>query len=455
MAKATPMRTAGRRLAWRGVAAAAVMAALTAASWLIWYRQGASTDATHDPASALYSDALPAGGQTDGMIASLQARLRQYPGDARGYALLGAAYLQKAREAADPAYYAKAEAVLLEAQQRNPTDSQTLTTLGVLALARHQFQAGLDYGEQALALNPYSAQAMGVVVDAQTELGNYPAALEMTQRMVDTRPDMSSYARVSYARELNGEVGGALDAMRMAAQAGSGAPENYAWTLTQVGLLLFNHGDLPAAQAEFEAALRALPNYVPARAGLARVKAAQGDLTGAIGLYEELVKVMPLGEYVIALGDCYAAAGRHHEAQGQYGLVGVLAQLQQTNGVDTDLEIALFEADHPGLSEPIQATLSRAQRAYERRHTIYAADTLAWTLYQSGDADQAKSYSDEALRLNTQDALLWFHAGMIASRLGETENARSMLQHALNINPHFSLIWSDTAQATLQRLQAN
>jgi tetratricopeptide (TPR) repeat protein len=136
-------------------------------------------------------------------------------------------------------------------------------------------------------------------------------------------------------------------------------------------------------------------------------------------------------------------------------LVGVLAQLQQANGVDTDLEIALFEADHPDINESLADTLTRARAAYDKRHTVYAADTLAWTLYQSGDAVAAQPYSDEALRLNTQDALLWFHAGMIAQALGDQAGAAAKLQQALAINPHFSLLWAPAAQAALTQLQAN
>ncbi|MGH2521730.1 MAG: tetratricopeptide repeat protein [Anaerolineales bacterium] len=426
-----------------------------AASWA--YRWGAARNPTltEDTAGAVYSDAPANADFTDRLIENLQEKLRQYPDDAHSYGLLGAAYLQKVRESGDPGYYSKAEAALKKALELDPENFETLTTAGVLALARHQFQEGLEHGQRAHALNPYNARALGVVADALIELGIYDAGFETVQKMVDTRPDMSSYARVSYARELNGDVAGALEAMRLAVEAGSALPENTAWALTQVGLLLFNHGDLEAAEREFEAAARALPDYLPAQAGLAKVKAARGDLKGAITLYERITQVLPLSEYVIALSDCYAAAGRAEAAQRQYDLVKVLAQLQQANGVDTDLEITLFEADHPNLFSPLNETVARARRVYEKRPTIYAADVLAWALYQSGQYAEAQMYAREALKLNTQDALLWFHAGMIAARLGQVDDARQKLEQALKINPHFSLLWADVARQTLSDLPAS
>jgi len=445
-------RLSNRRPAWRWLAAGLALAGLVTGTWLV--ARWAQPKAAADPTAMVYSDAAPAAPQIDATLAALQTHLSAYPNDVHSYTLLGAAYLQKVRESGDPAYYTKADAVLHEALSRQPQDAETLTTLGVLALARHQFSAGLAYGQQALALNPYSPRALGVIFDGQTELGLYPAAAQTIQKMVNMRPDMSSYSRASYARELHGDVPGALQAMRLAAQAGSGQAENTAWTLTQVGNLLWQHGDAAGAQTEYEAALQAMPTNIPAQAGLARVQAASGHWTAAIAQYEKIVAIMPLSEYVIALGDTYLADGQTAAALRQYKLVEALSQLQQANGVDVDLEISLFEADHPGQLEPLSATIAKARQVYARRATIYAADALAWALYQDGSYAEARTYSDTALSLNTQDALLWFHAGMIAQHLGDSSAAWTDLTKALAINPKFSLLWASVARQSLSNLSA-
>jgi tetratricopeptide (TPR) repeat protein len=450
------------RHTWRRLLmATAVVALLIAGSYV--YRAVSTPPPAVDNAmqAALYGDAPAGTAFTDQLIASLQDRLRQYPEDERGYATLGAAYLQKARESGDPAYYSKTEAVLKKALALQAGDFEALASMGVLALARHQFREGLDYGSRARALNVYNARALGVIVDAQVELGDYAAAVQSLQSMVDLRPDMGSYARVSYLRELNGDPGGALSMMRRAVEAGSGVPEQLAWTRTHVGLLLFNNGDLDGAQREYEDSLQASPAYVPARAGLARVLAARGDFEGAIAIYEDVTRIMPLPEYVIALGDCYTRAGRTAYAARAYELVRAIAQLQRANGVDIDLEMALFEADHLGQAGTVAAVSSapagdivaQARQAYANRPTIYGADALAWALYQSGQAADARQWTEVALKLNTQDALLWFHAGMIDARLGNRAAAREKLAHAVELNPYFSLLWSDSARETLARLQ--
>ena len=466
-AGAEPLRSS--RMNRRLLVAAAVVALLVAGSYA--YRALSTAPAAPDSAvqAALLSDAPAAAAFTDQLVATLQEHLRLSPADERGYATLGAAYLQKARESGDTAYYVKADAVLKKAIALQPADFEALASQGVLLLARHQFREALDYGRKARALNVYNARALGVMVDAQVELGDYPAAVQSMQSMVDLRPDMGSYARVSYQRELHGDPAGALDMMRRAVEAGSGVPENLAWTRTHTGLLLFNRGDLDGAEREYENALQASAGYVPARAGQARILAARGDLAGAIALYEDVTRVMPLPEYVIALGDSYALAGRAADAAQAYALVRVIAQLQRANGVDIDLEMGLFEADHltdAGSKPPAggtsggadrlttaQETVAQARQAYANRPTIYGADALGWALYQAGNAGEAQAWAQSALKLNTQDALVWFHAGMIEARLGNRTGAREKLAHALELNPYFSLLWSDAARATLARMQ--
>ena len=148
---------------------------------------------------------------------------------------------------------------------------------------------------------------------------------------------------------------------------------------------------------------------------------------------------MPLPEFVITLGNLYEAGGQKEAAQAQYDLVSVIQQLNASSGMDVDLELALFEANHAFV--PTE-TIAKAQAAYQRRPSIYAADVLAWAYYQGEAYALAQQYSQEALRLGTQDAMLYFHASKIATALGDNQTARNHLQTARTINPAFSILLS-------------
>ena len=388
---------------------------------------------------------------TDSQISLYQDRLRSRPDDAPGNAQLGLAYLQKAREVGDPAYYTKAEGVLKKALELDPKNVEALGGLGSLALSRHQFAQGLEWGRKAQALQPNSAYNYGVMGDALVELGRYDEAIQTVQKMVDLRPDVSSYSRVSYLRELHGQYDGAIEAMQEAVQAGGPTSENRAWVTYQLGNLYFNKGDLANAEKTYQEALDTLPDYVYALSGMGKIKAAQGDLDGALNIYANITRRMPLAEFIIEYGDLFNAAGKPAEAERQYELVRAIQKLYTDNGVDTDMEMALFDADH---DNNLPGALDRAKREFSIRPSIKAAGVLAWTLYKTGDYNAASEASKQALRLGTQDSLAFYHAGMIAYKLGQTAEARNYLEKALTLNPNFSLLYAPEARKTLNELEA-
>ncbi|MGH3144973.1 MAG: tetratricopeptide repeat protein [Rubrobacter sp.] len=392
-----------------------------------------------------------AGSNTDALIAGLQRRLQENPKDFASHINLANAYLQKVRENGDPSLYAKAEELLDRAEKLDPRDAELFATRGILALARHDFAGALAWGEKALALNPDTARYYGIVGDAQIELGRYREAVGSYQEMINRRPDFDSFSRVAHARELYGDPDGAVDAMQDAVDAGSAVPENKAWAYVQLGNLRFTTGNLDAAAEDYALSARTLANYPPALAGRARIAAARGELEQAAALYQEAFDRMPLPEYAIALGDVYAKMGDPGEAEEQYELVRAIDSLFRANGVNTDLEVALFYADH-GLE--LQTSLKKARSAYEARPSIHAADVLAWTLYKTGDYEEAERYASESLRLGTRDPLKLFHAGMISRALGQDDRAREHLQQAVDLNPRFSVLHADALADALEELEA-
>jgi tetratricopeptide (TPR) repeat protein len=339
---------------------------------------------------------------------------------------------------------------LSAALEREPNQVDALVGKGILALALHDFRGALLWAERAQAINPLRPDILGIMTDAHVELGEYEQAVAVLQEMIDMRPDLNSYSRTAYLRELYGDVDGAIEAMRMAAEVGWPGDEPTLWTTVQLGNLYFNRGDLAAAEQSYQAALSQSPDYVYALAGMARVWAAQGRVEDAIARYRQVLTRIPLPEFAIPLGELLEATGDRQGAQEQYELVELIQTLNESAGMNVDLEMALFNSDH---SADKAAALAQAEAAYGERQTIYAADVMAWALYHNGRADEARPYMDEALRLNTQDARLYYHAGMIALAQGNKEDAHQFLARALEINPYFSPFYAAEAEATLATLE--
>jgi tetratricopeptide (TPR) repeat protein len=381
-------------------------------------------------------------------IARLQRHLRAQPRDAAGWATLGLADVEQARLSADPTYYTKAAGVLDRSLRLSPTGNDAaLAGLGALAAARHDFAAALGFADRALAVNPYSMRAHAVRIDALVELGRYPEAMAAARRADATRPGIPIFTRIAYVLELSGRTAEARRVLERAMESASD-PGDVAYVATQLGELAWNRGDYRTAERHFVTALRADPAYLPALDGRARVRAALGDLNGATRDHERVASRLPLPAYLTALGDLYQARGRPDKAREQYGVVDAWVRIARANGVTTDLETALFEADHGDHAAALRA--ARAERA--RRASVHVEDALAWALHVNGLDREALTHARQAARTGYRNALFLYHRGVIERALGLRDAARRSLTAALDLNRQFSPLLAPRARAALAEL---
>jgi tetratricopeptide (TPR) repeat protein len=375
-------------------------------------------------------------------IQRLRDYLAQDPTNANAYANLGLALLSQVRLTNDPSLYVQAEEAFTEALRHDPRQLNALIGQGQLALSRHEFAEALAIADQVAEINPQQAELWAIRTDAYVELGQYENAIEAADTLGSTKPGVAAYTRISYLRELQGNIEGAMEMMSLAARSTVRGSEEMLWTQVQLGHLFFNAGRYDEAEIVYNVASELNPDYAYAQAATARLHMARGDLQGAIAIYEPLVQRLPLPEFVIALGELYEATGQPDKAEEQYGLVEVMQQLNAEAGMNVDLELALFYANHGDKARALE--LARA--AYETRPSIHAADALAWALHQTEQSTEAQPYIEEAMRLGTRDATLYYHAGMIAIANGDEIKGQELLQEALAINPQWNVLESENAR---------
>ena len=387
----------------------------------------------------------------DSQIQKAEAVIKRAPAGAEGYNLLAAAYLQKARETGDFGFNSRAEAALARSLEIAPDDFDALKLQATLLLTYHRFQEALEVARRAQTLRPDNADVYGALTDALVELGDYQGAVRAAQKMVDLRPDTASYSRVSYLRALHGDTEGAIEAMRVAARAADPRnPESVAWCRVHLGLELMNAGRRDQAEHEFDEALKIFPDYYLALSAKARARLAAGDNEGALDLYRQAEERVPLPDVAAARGDLLARLGRTAEAKKEYELAEFIERTG-ASAATYSRSLALFLADH---DMKLDEALSIARRERAARSDIYTDDALAWCLFKNGMLREAKEAMDEALRLGTRDARLFYHAGIIAEGLGERRAAQKYLQLALGTDPSFNVIQAEAARHALKELNA-
>lgn len=391
---------------------------------------------------------------TDELIVFWRDRFTQNPNDYISAAFLGEAFLRKGRETGDVADYQRAEAALQQSLALDPNYDVAQAYMGAALFVQHDFTGALGLAGRIYAANPHAAQALATIGDAQLELGDYAAAGASYRALAAEAPGPAVASRLSRLAWLQGRPDEALKLMQQAADQATAlglTGEGAAWYQFQLGELSFNTGQYDAAVRHYTAAEALFPNYYLALAGLGKARAAQGRYAEAITLYERAVAIVPQPDFLAALGDLYALTGRPDDARQQYETVEFIGNLAALNKVVYNRQLALFAANH---DRRVDVALDLAAKEYAVRKDVYGADALAWALYKNGHYQDAATASDAALALGTRDALLDYHAGMIAAALGDHQRARTLLAAALALNPQFDLLQAPVARATLARLGA-
>lgn len=383
-------------------------------------------------------------------LSPLQASAATSPTEASSYVALATTFMQKARESADPAYYARARAAVERALALDPDHYEALRTRAWVLVGLHEFRSALTAAEAVRAREPEDWWNYGTLVDAAIELGDYPRAVAAADRMVALRAGLPAYTRIAHLRSLHGDRAGAIEALTLAVGAGSRRdPESLAWTLVQLGNEHFAAGDLARAARAYADANDVFPDYPLAIRGLGLVRAAEGRLEDAAQLYRRALALGPAPELAAALGDVYARRGDAVEAERHYALVEHMERVANAQGASHGRQLALFLADH---DRRLDEALRLAQAEAATRADVFTDDALAWALFKNGRLAEAKRASRRARRLGTADAAFHYHAGMIAAALGHPRQGARHLRRALALNPYFDLLQADHARVALSAL---
>jgi tetratricopeptide (TPR) repeat protein len=337
-----------------------------------------------------------------------------------------------------------------------PNNFEALTLKALVQLSQHHFADGLTTAETARKINPYNAFVYGILVDANVEMGRYDSAVSAADQMLSIRPDLRSYARASYLREIHGDYEGAIEAMKMAVDAGAAGDESTEWSRVQLGQLYENIGDLKNASMQYTFAENERPGYPYPLAGLARIAIAEKNYDKAIVYYQQADSIVNNSTFKEALATAYKLAGKNAEAKmlmdnavKQMAANAKAAVTDESLGHYSDKELSeiyIKEGDY-------KKALEHALAEYNRRpENIEVNETLAWAYYNNGDINKAMQHIKTAHKTNAQNPSLLCHSGLIFLKAGEKDSAKKYLQNGLKNNPSIYPLLKKESSEALQQL---
>jgi tetratricopeptide (TPR) repeat protein len=335
---------------------------------------------------------------------------------------LGWAYIAKARRHSDPGFYTLAEQCAVCMMTKHPHSAESLLLHGHVLHNLHQFQAGEDVARQLVAQRGLSFD-YGLLGDVLMEQGRLTEAAEAYQHMMDQKPSPQAYSRAAHLRWLTGDLQGASTLMRMAVS-GFRDPEAAAWAQVRLGLYELQAGSVSQAAKRLDAVLVNLPDYAPALMARGRIGLTQETPEAALASLRYAAQLNPLPEYQWLLIDGLRAAGHAAEAD------DVEMQLMQRGEANDRRTFALYLAT---TAQHVNTAVRLAEEEILARADVFTVDALAWALHAAGRHQEAWTQMQRAMAVGTQDARLFYHAGIIAASVEQQPQAAHYLAAASTI----------------------
>jgi tetratricopeptide (TPR) repeat protein len=353
-------------------------------------------------------------------VSELNKKIKANPNDIKSLNTLVSIYLQEARITGNYSYYNKAAQHYIDmVLEKDPVNFEALSFKTTIQLSKHQFAEALQTATELKTKYPYNAYVYGMLVDANVELGNYEASVEAADKMISLRPDIRSYSRIAYLREIHGDINGAIEAMQMAVNAGAPGDETTEWCRVQTGKLDEQLGKIKEAEMQYTIAISNRENFPAALAGLARIAVEQKNYDKALQLYMQADSLS--ADHFIKEGivEVYELLNKKEEAkQMKLKILEQMKRLAKEGNEEMELAHAYM-----GIGD-FDKAMESAMIEYKRRPgNIEVNETMALVYAGKEDYKNALPYLEKALSTHSKKADLLDLAAFVYEKNGNIEKA--------------------------------
>ncbi len=349
--------------------------------------------------------------KTKEKVAELNQKIAKDYNDVKSRLQLAVIYISEARITGEHPYYYPAILKILDGiLSLDAKNFEALVYKASVKMSQHQFAEAKEVAEKARIINPDNAYVYGVLVDANVELGNYEEAVKLSDKMQALKPSLESYSRASYLREIYGDYPGAIEAMKMAVQAGIPGSEPWCWSKKTLGHLYEKTSKWNEAGQQYEDIIITRPSYAFALEGMARVEKMKKNYSRALELLEKAASIMPEFSFTEEMAAVYELQGDQKNASAAYTKTITMLQDDQRSGHSTALEMCKLYTK----TGQYELAVEQAMKEYKARPlNIDVNQALAWALYKNNEREKALVYINTALKTGSKDPELLERAGLI------------------------------------------
>ncbi len=308
-------------------------------------------------------------------------------------------FVKEARVTGEHGHYYPAALQVIDRVLAKPNitkdiEFRALLTKAGVQLSLHEFSEALQTAESAIKINTRNAQIYGVLVDCYVELGEYEKAVKVSDKMISLKPDIRSYSRVSYLRELHEDYDGAIKAMEYAIKAGYPGYEETAWAMLTLAELYKDQGKTTDALAILHEIIEVRKDYPFAIAAIGEIYLAEGKLDKAEEKLKEAIDIIPEVGFNVSLAQLYKIENRQEEFDAIMKEIFFMLEDDVQAGHVMNLEYADIYKEL--LNQPKEA-IKYTLLEYEKRPKNIHVNKLLSELYaETNETDKARKYAESA-----------------------------------------------------------
>ena len=411
--------------------------------------------------------------QYDQAIADLRSILRDVPNSARALLMLA-----KAHEMAGSPELAQEH--YMKAFQASKQAAAFGMAYGEFLLKRGQAARAADVAEETLKTAPGNVPAMKLLAQARINQGNWVGAQAVADEMqkldkqgqtADQIRGVVFAARKNYSESIAafkraydaapteiqpmvalvrsylmaGKTSEAISFLKSVVQA---SPDNTGARLLQ-GQLYAANGDKAAAMEAFHAVISQQPKSPVGYTGMANLHLRSGNSAEAEKVVAQGLAAVP-GDFSLRMTQAgiYELSGRFDEAIKLYE--ELLKERPNADVIANNLASLL--ADHRTDKASLARAHELAQR-FKRSDVPQFKDTLGWTSFKQGKADEAAQLIGEASKKLPDLAVFRYHLGMSYLAQNKKDAARQELEKALSLGDGKNFIEAEQAKQALKGLK--
>lgn len=408
-----------------------------------------------DEYRAALADVRAEAARRDADIAFYTKRSQEDPEGAFDKSQLAMLYLGRSRATGDFNDVLRAEKLARNSLGlRTSHNIESFAPLISSLLSEHRFNEAGEIAKQLVSEDPVEDSYRAILGEVDLEVGDYEGAGKaFTSLSAQSRGNLGIAPRFARWLEIRGNTTEARKILYRTEKLADSTRdqltrEQLAWFHLRVADIELRNGRLRGAENAIRVGRAALPNDYRLLAAEARLASVRHDWQRVISAGDSSVAIVLDPATLGLIGDAYAALGNTAKSE-EYIRTMEVAVTQQPGAYHRAW--SLFLLDH---GRRIPEVTAKIQEELRTRRDIYGYDLLGWAMYKQGRYAEARAALQTALSQGTQDAMIYYHTGMIERASGHAGSARASLERAMAINPYFDATHPAAVRATLDSLRS-